>query len=188
MRQKYLLFIIVCFLTINTNGQNSHTGIKLGYNSSCVIGNNISGVSNMPGLNIGGFFSYKFSWFYLQPELLISTKGFKTQSVGELYLGNIFIYTEMPILFKKHFLKQKKITPYLIAGPSFMFKVLAINLVSELEGIKIFDTGINLGLGCDIYKTSIELRLNQSIINFDKIDKNKYHQTLSLGVTFHLLK
>jgi len=185
--KKIGLFIFCIFFAGITIAQNSTTGIKLGYNSSKFIGNGITGANheNMPGLNIGGLYNKKLTKFDLQIELLLSTKGYQINSIGNTYISNLFIYLELPVLIRKDIYTTEKLATYVIGGPSIMIKVLCINLVSEIEGIKNFDSGVNLGLGLQYSKISFEVRFNQSFINFDQIEPSKYNQVISFGMNFY---
>lgn len=180
--------IVSCFLLIyTTEAQELITGIKAGYNSSKFTGPGIIDTDNnrMPGINIGGIINKSFPKFDLQSELLISTKGYQINSIADTYISNLLIYIDLPLLIKKNMYVKNNFGAYLTGGLSLMYNILSINLVSELEGIRKFDTGLLFGIGAQYSKVSIELRINQSIINFDKVDPLKYNQVISAGLDFY---
>jgi hypothetical protein len=181
-------FFVLVMISLFSCAQENITGMRLGYNSARFTGNSISGTENknIPGFYIGGFYKKDFSKFDIQTELLLTSKGYKIKSVGDTYLSNVFLYLELPLLLKKDLLSNEKNSLYFIAGPVLMLKVIAINLVSEIEGINNFDSSINVGLEFQHNNISLDLRLNQSFINFDKIEPSKYHQVISFGMSFHL--
>jgi outer membrane protein with beta-barrel domain len=169
-------------------GQVNVTGMRLGYNSAQFVGNGVKGTENknIPGAYIGGFYIKDLQKFDIQTELLLSSKGYKMNSIGDTYLSNVFLYLEMPVLLKKDLFKNEKTGLYFVAGPVFMLKVISINLVSEIEGVRNFDLALNIGFELLLNKVSFDLRFNQSFINFDKIEPSKYHQVISFGMSFHL--
>ena len=185
--KKVSLFLIFIFFAGFTIAQKNVTGIKIGYNSSKFVGSAINGSNhdNMPGFYMGGLFLKKLSKFDLQFEMLLTTKGYQVNSIGDTYISNLLIYLEMPALIRKEILSKNKLGVYVLGGPSFMWKILSINLVSEIDGIKNIDAGAILGLGLQISKLSFEVRLNQSFVNFDLIEPSKYNQVVSVGLNFY---
>ena len=99
--QKTTVIAIMIFLVTSAlkAGEFKSIGIKLGYNFSIFTGNDIpgKGVSSQGGMVLGGFVCYRFNQrFSLQQETFITTKGAKINTVGDVYLSNIFIYFELP--------------------------------------------------------------------------------------------
>jgi hypothetical protein len=93
-----------CFLLIFPSAaQEFITGIKVGYSTSKFTGSAITNSNHyrMPGINIGGILNKPFRKFDLQSELLISTKGYQINSIGDTYISNLLIYIDLPLLIKK---------------------------------------------------------------------------------------
>jgi hypothetical protein len=185
---KYMLLILLLLTVIElAQCQNNTTGISVGYNTSMVheFEAPILDHKRMPGIHIGGLYKHTFPTFAIQSELLISSKGYQSNSIGDTYINNLFLYLELPFYIRKNILDKKNFQLYLICGVSVMYKVLAINLVSEIDGVRNFDSGINLGAGIQHGKISLDVRFTQSYINLDLIKPSKFNQTLSVGMNFY---
>ncbi|GAH07218.1 unnamed protein product, partial [marine sediment metagenome] len=68
-------------------------GVNFGFNSSRFTGKDIpgKGIASIPGLTLGFFINYEISnQFSLQSELLFTTKGSRINTIGDIYLHNIF--------------------------------------------------------------------------------------------------
>ncbi|MCK4345881.1 MAG: PorT family protein, partial [Bacteroidales bacterium] len=142
-----LVLFIISSSEINAEGFSSR-GIKFGFNNSKFTGKDIpgKGIGYMPGLTLGYFINYEVSsQFSLQSELLFTTKGSRINTVGDIYLYNIFTYMEIPVLAKWTFTTEKKWRPYLLGGPFLDMKILAFNEVEFLEDFRRIDLGLILG-------------------------------------------
>ncbi len=189
--QKIMKITILFFLFTSAlnAGEFTSLGIKLGYNSSIFVGNDIpgKGVSYQSGAAIGGFVCYKFNQrFSLQQEVMLTTKGAKLNTIGDLYLSNYFFYFEMPLLFKVSFLSENMIRPNVFLGLSFGINFAAFNNRALLDDIRSIDAGFVLGVGIEIRKTSLEIRINEGFLNFDQSagDIDLKNRTISFMVGF----
>lgn len=160
------------------------TGITVGYNSSNYTPTQQI-TTNMPGFRIGGISQLPVSSLVLQSEYLLSSKGFVSQSVGDTRLSNLFLYLELPLSLKYEYLKNEKRHAYVLGGVYAQLKVIAINLVSEIDGIRTFDAGVHMGLGIGFQKIGIETRYEQSFINFDLIDPQKFNRTITVAMNIY---
>jgi len=163
---------------------NMQTGISLSYNNSNYIPNDAQNTS-IPGFRLGGSAQLPLGLTFVQCELLLSSKGFLSKSIGDTQLTNLFLYVEFPLSLKYELLPSDNWNIYLLGGVSARWKIIAINLVNELEGIRSFDAGLHAGLGLRYEKVALEARFDQSFVDFDLIEPGKYHQTLSLGMNFY---
>jgi hypothetical protein len=191
--RKAIIFPISFFLFASTliAGDFNGIGIKLGYNSSIFTGNDIpgKGVHSQAGFAFGGFACYNISnEFSLQQEALITTKGAKINTVGDVYLSNIFIYFELPLLAKMTFRSEHQLKPYIYLGPAFGITIMAINNVGVLDDIKGSDFGVILGAGIEVWKVSLDIRLNNGLVNFDRsaddIDLKNRTFSILMGFAF----
>jgi hypothetical protein len=175
--KKTIIFPIL-FLLFTSNlkaGEFTGIGIKLGYNSSIFTGNDIpsKGVNSQAGFALGGFVCYKISnRFSLQQEAFITTKGAKINTVGDVYLSNMFMYFELPLLAKMTFRSEHRLKPYIFLGPAFGTTILAFNNVAVLEDIRGSDFGVVLGTGIEVWKFSFDIRFNKGLLNFDQSADN----------------
>jgi len=172
-------------------GEFGGIGMKLGYNSALFTGQDIpgKGVSPQAGFTLGGFLCYKINdRFSLQQEILLTTKGAKINTVGDVYLSNIFIYYEFPLLGKLTLLPNHRLKPTLFLGPALGRTVLAFNDVAVLENIRDLDFSVVLGMGVEVWKFSVDLRLIRGLVNFDQSanDIDLKNRTISIIFGFTL--
>ena len=191
MKNRHRRKAILCGLaliasTVGAAAQGfSGLGAKLGYNSSTFVGADTPGkaISSQSGLSLGGYATYEFnSTFSLQQEVLFTLKGSKVNTIGDVWLSNIFLYVEMPLLAKATFLPESGLRPNVYAGPAVAALIGAFNNTGLLEDIRSYDLGLVIGGGIETWKLSLDLRLTQGLLNFDQsaggIDLR--HQTISV--------
>ena len=192
MRIPKLIIALVLFI-LTTYGISAEgffsKGVKFGFNSSRFTGTDIpgKGVASMPGLTLGYFINYEVSsQFSLQSELLFTTKGSRINTVGDIYLHNIFTYIEIPVYAKWTFATEKIWKPYLLGGPFLDIKLLAFNEEGFPEDFRKIDLGLILGGGVSFNKISLGMRYNHGFLNFDQSEKNinLKNQTISVVVGF----
>ena len=192
MRAQTLIIALVLFIVssseINAEGFILK-GVKFGFNSSKFTGKDIpgKGIASIPGLTLGYFVNYEVSSkFSLQPELLFTTKGSRINTVGDIYLHNIFTYIEIPVLAKWTFTTEKKWNPYLHGGPFLDIKILVFNEEGFPEDFRKIDLGLILGSGISFNKVSLGMNYNHGFLNFDLSEKNidLKNQTISVVIGF----
>lgn len=189
-RKAILCCLALIASTLSATAQGfSGLGAKLGYTSSQFIGADIpgKGVGSQSGLTLGAFVSYELNGtFSLQQEVLFTLKGSKINTMGDVWLSNIFLYLEMPLLAKATFLPESELRPNIYAGPALAVLIGAFNDVGLLEDIRSYDVGFVLGGGVDIWKLSVDLRLTNGLLNFDESasDIDLKHQTISMLVGY----
>jgi hypothetical protein len=186
-RRKAILFSLALIAsTVGAAAQGfSGLGAKLGYNSSTFVGANTpgKGISSQSGLTLGGYVTYEFNeTFSLQQEVLFTLKGSKVNTIGDVWLSNIFLYVEMPLLAKATFLPESELRPNVYAGPAVAALIGAFNNTGFLEDFRSYDFGLVIGGGVGIWELSLDLRLTKGLLNFDQsaagIDLK--HQTISV--------
>ena len=186
MKTQILVLLTISILTLNLKAGDFHkAGIKLGYNHSTIAGKILPGkaVSGIPGFNIGGYYSYRFNDRYsLKQELLLATKGFAINTVGDINLYNIFIYLELPVLAQITLMPQNKIKPNIYIGPTISKKIVTLNFVGIVEDIRKIDYGLIVGAGIEYWKVSLDLRFNRSLIDFDLSDQKNALKNQSISV------
>lgn len=179
--------LMLLFPSILFAGEFSARGVKLGFNSSKFIGKDIpgKGVSSIPGFALGGFVSYEINKkFSIQQELLVTAKGSKINTIGDMYLTNAFIYFEMPLLVKMTFQTERKIIPFLFCGSSLGVKCLAVNEVGLLDDIRNIDWGLILGAGVEFWKITMDVRYNRGLLNFDQSADDIDLKNLTISIMF----
>ncbi len=185
-RRAILCSVALIVSTVGATAQGfSGLGAKLGYNSSRFIGADIpgKGVNSQSGLTLGGFATYEFNnTFSLQQEVLFTMKGSRINTVGDVWLSNIFLYIEMPLLAKATFFTENRLRSNVYAGPAVAALIGAFNNTGFLEDIRSYDLGFVIGGGVEIWKLSLDLRLMKGLLNFDRSadDIDLKHQTISV--------
>jgi len=194
-----VLILLAVSASILSAGEFAGSGFLLGLNNSTFVGQDTpeAGISNVPGLVIGGFVSYKVKEFDLpgfsgtfsiRQELSITTKGSKINSIGELQLTNRFIYLELPLLAKVVLLPEKPFRPHILFGPAYAVKIVALNNVGVLDDIRTSDFGLILGGGLEFWKVSMDIRSEFGLMNFDTsaedIDMRNRTSSIRIGYYF----
>jgi len=185
MKKITITVILVMIISLSLHaGMITDIGMKIGYNSSTFGGKNLpgKGVSNVPGFTIGGYTSYKIGGkLYIQPEIMLATKGSKINTVGDIEQYNIFVYVEMPILLKYRLIQTGNFHLSGLCGPGLSLKALAMNDVGVLDNIRGFDAGVIAGFEVGLGRFAFEIRYEQGLLNFDTNDDEAdlKNQTLS---------
>jgi len=180
--------LIILLLTAGVSGSAARPGLSIGIHQSRFIGRNLPGkrIDGIPGFNIGGSLYWPLnSVLTLQNGLALCIKGCRMNTVGDIYLTNIFVYIESPVILRIHF-HQKNQQPFLQLGTSLNYNVLAINDVGLIDKIRKWDMGLIGGFGLDLPKLSLAICFNQGLIPID-ISESKTglrHQTLGTSITF----
>lgn len=190
MKNKLALIITLCAL-INLHAQSSKReegikfGLKVGINASNMNGD-VDHNSIRNGLHIG-FVSEiiiddKFS---LQPELLYSAQGFKSELLDS---KERFDYVLLPVLIKYYPISKFSIE----AGPQVGFLVNATSRNNsgntDIKDQNIVDFGVNLGAGYELNSgIFFQGRYNLGITNVNSANNIKYTNSvfqLSVGILF----
>jgi len=138
--KKLILGIFVSFFAFSMQAQKIDLGVKLGANFSNM--SDVSGVKlkNKTGLVAGAFVAIGTDKFAVQPELLYSQQGAKTD------LGNFDLdYVNVPIMFK-YYLVGNLLNVQV--GPQFGF--LTSQSLKDQVDTKDFDFSGAAGLGLDL--------------------------------------
>ena len=188
MKRMVSFILVTLILSFGLHAGNiSDIGMKIGYNSSTFSGNNLpgKGVSDVPGFTLGGFASYEVSKkFSIQPEILLTTKGSRINTVGDIEQYNIFVYIEMPILAKYQLLKSKNFYMKGLCGPGISLKALARNDVGDLDNIRGYDLGLIVGAEVCLGRFSFEVRYELGMLNFDTSSDDADLKNTSLSFLF----
>lgn len=200
MITKKLLSIFVFVLVASMAAQaQSGIGIRVGANFSNLEGDleNESRYKNKIGFQ--GGFTYGIgvinNFFFIQPELLYSTKGFKYQD-SEIALpvgGTVrregsmnYNYLDLPLLAK---IKAGPI--YFEGGPQASYLLSVNNKINEtlngehysstttesdIDGLKRFEIGYAAGVGFVINGISLGVRYNGSLSDFVNKNPEEYFE------------
>ena len=202
--KKVLLTVAAVMAFGLMNAQEVKYGAKAGLNLSNLAGD-VENADMKVGFQIGGFAEIKVSdKFSVQPELLFSTQGAKSEeSYSDMY-GSITIdltqklnYLNVPVMAKYYV--DKKF--YLEAGPQIGFllsaeqkavakgiyygeSVYETETVDNKSSLNSTDFGINIGLGFNFTdKIGANLRYTSGLSDIDKEDSNSEIYNSNIGIS-----
>ena len=172
--KKLFLGICLLFFAFNVQAQKIDLGVKLGANFSNM--SDVSGVKlkNKTGLVAGAFLSVGTEKFAVQPEILYSQQGAKTD-LGSFDLD----YINVPIMFK-YYLVGNLLNVQ--AGPQFGF--LTHQSLKDQVSTKDFDFSGAAGLGLDLpFGIRVDARYNFGLTKAAEDAKTGVF-SLALGYSF----
>jgi len=209
MKQFIAIMCAMLLLSFGTNtiyAQQPGFGLKGGMNFSNFGGDDAGTWDSRTGFSFGGFANSSFSdLFFVQPELLYTTKGAATTSAfgaGERETRTLkFSYLEIPILGKFVIpFSDSNFLPMLYAGPYMAFKLSSklhiesddLDTESSFDDARTTDFGFVFGggVGVPIRENIIglEIRYNMGLTSFDKSDNNLSikHNVVMVMVSFQI--
>lgn len=207
--KKLFLLAFLAFAFLSSNAQKAKFGIKAGVNIANFTGDtgSLGSLSSRMGFAGGVFAEVNLgSKFTLQPELLYSSQGTKSQMVVNIDGTNYDVttkikisYINIPIMVKYY--PDKKFS--LELGPQIGFLTSAnadVSVLGSTVGVDVKDTfesidiGMNVGAGYDFTKNiSAGFRYNLGLANIAKTspgDNSKIHNSvisISLAYKFSSL-
>jgi hypothetical protein len=139
--KKYLLFFILLFTILNKNiieGQSKYFkraepkitfGLKTGLNianQSSPGSENVFESKNLLLFHIGGYYSYRFTQFFIiQPELILTGKGSRWSDIYD-DKKDIITYIDLPVMVK--YQPVKRLNFQLGLQPGYALKILQKDL------------------------------------------------------------
>lgn len=174
--KKLILTAFIACLAFGVQAQSFDIGIKAGANFSKLNDLKKDGLSSKTGIVAGAFATVGLGNFAIQPEVLYSQEGAKTD-LGDFDLD----YVNVPVLLK-YYLIGNVLNVY--AGPQFGF-LTSHSLKNQIES-KDFDFTGAVGVGVDLpLGFKIDGRYNHG---FTKVTKDADGKngvfTLALGYSF----
>lgn len=125
MKKVSVITILILSIVSTMNAQDIKIGAKAGLNLASITGDNVD-VSMRPSFHIGGMAEIPVSAeFYVQPELLFSSQGYKVNSNDAVGILN---YLTLPV-FGKYYVTDKL---SIEAGPQFGY-LLSANIKVDDE-------------------------------------------------------
>ncbi|UPT67443.1 MAG: PorT family protein [Sphingobacteriales bacterium JAD_PAG50586_3] len=171
----------------------SHIGFNVGPSFGTLYGNN--GTDNLrghTGFAAGLTYQYAFSTaFALHTGLLYESKGASQRTTIDPFDIDVrtnynYNYLTIPVLFRAHLIPDKKLRPFINAGPYFAFLTRQMTVVRTENGddydvnrynntndYKGFDIGLSAGVGIDYLITDMihldfEIRDNLGLFNISE--------------------
>ncbi|KFF14951.1 porin family protein [Flavobacterium hydatis] len=201
--KKIILTAVAVFGFTFANAQEVKFGVKGGINLSTLTGD-VDDASSKVGFQVGGFAEIKLSdKFFVQPELLYSAQGTKTEMSGGEYFekNNLKLgYINVPVMAKyyvadKFSLEAGPQIGFLVSAKNdYSFSVLGLNGSEKIDvkdNLKSIDFGVNFGAGYDFTENiSAGVRYNLGLSNIleneagDNFKQKNSVFSLSVGYKF----
>jgi opacity protein-like surface antigen len=198
--KKIILTVSAVFAFGFMNAQETKFGVKGGVNFATITGD-VEDVSMKVGFNVGGFVEIKVSdKFSVQPELLFSTQGARTEySEGDGFNYDAKVnlgYLNIPVMARYYVADKFSLE----AGPQLGFLLSAKVKAEATEGgvtasaeedvkddFESIDFGVNFGAGYDFTENlSVNVRYNLGLTNIakDSVDDKINNSVLSLSLGY----
>lgn len=176
--KSILLTVCVFAMTSVTHAQLSDIGIRAGWNSTSVTGDDLGNVSSKSDFYAGVYKEFNLlpKLLYLVPELQYSRQGFKSDISGSEKSYSLD-YVNIPVLAKVYVIKILSFE----AGPQIGFKVS-----DNLEGAdtESFDTSLAAGVGFHLpLGFSINARYLYGMTKIIK-DSDAKNEVIQVGAAF----
>ncbi len=182
MKKVFLMIALTMGITASAVAQSEiKFGARAGLNFATLGGDNTDGIDSRVGFHIGGVADIPFTMFasgdvmqylYLQPGLLISTKGYK-YGEGDHAIKARPTYLEIPIMLSGAFPINDDIRVRANVGPYLAFGLLgkikddnndAMDYFGD-EGMKRFDFGLGFGAGVEWKQYYVGINYDLGLIN-----------------------
>ncbi|MBS7232296.1 PorT family protein [Flavobacterium psychroterrae] len=201
--KKVLLSAVAVMAFMSVSAQETRFGVKAGANLS-TFGGDAEDAKSLVGFQVGGFAEIKLTdKFAIQPEILFSTQGAKSEEsgLGYSYEDKILLsYLNIPVMAKYYVAEKFSVE----AGPQIGFLLSAKdkyefsdNGMSDSgkqdvkDNYESIDFGVNFGAGYDFTENlSVGLRYNLGLSNIAKTEDGEDFKmnnsvfSLSVGYKF----
>lgn len=193
-----LLTVLVSFTSIKAQ-LGSHIGFNVGPSISVFHGSDYAeNFRSKTGLAAGITYQYAFNTtFALHTGLMYESKGVTSRMTLDPFDIDVrtrsnFSYLAVPVLFRAHLLPEKKLRPFINAGPYFGFLMRQMNVTrsdnngnidvereNNTDSFNAFDVGLSGGVGLDFLITSnmhldFEVRNNLGFYNISESDNSDF--------------
>jgi len=192
----FSFLVLMVFLILGaaktSQAQLSYYGVKGGTSFANISGDDVNFDTNTRvGIVLGAYAGLSFSDLpvTIQPEILYTQKGYKTENSGVTSTLKLN-YIEVPILAKFSFETMGSVQPHVIAGP-----FVGINILSEsssggttqdLDSISSGEFGLAAGAGVNVSGIDITARYDLGITQIfeDDVDARNGAIMITAGYTF----
>ncbi len=172
MKKLFILSTLLTILCLTAQAQDARFGVKGGFNLNSYALQNLESSGIRLGIQLGVLAEIGLEnsdLFYVQPEVLFTTKGAK-YNVNTIEVKENHSYIDVPVLLK---FKPLDIV-HLFAGPQISF-LASGNYKYQVDGgevkiddretFKNLDFGLAAGLGITVYNILVDLRYNLGLGN-----------------------
>ncbi len=170
--KKQILFSAMCMvLALSIKAQELSLGVRAGFSRNS-IGEDFVAYSSkdaVTGMTLGAYAKIKVLGFFIMPEVNYNQRGNEIKDFGNNTTHNI----DVPILFGKQFFKVIRVN----GGPNFQFQLAnsqtqtqtQLNNYINQSKFNDFVLGLQLGVGLDVWKFSLDARYDMNLSEAGKV-------------------
>jgi hypothetical protein len=160
--KKQIIFSAMCLvLALSIKAQDLSLGVRAGFSRNSVGQDFVAYSSKdaVTGMTLGGYAKIKVLGFFIMPEVNYNQRGNEIKDFGTSTIHNI----DVPVLFGKQFFKVFRVN----GGPNFQFQLAntqtqVSNYINQSK-FKDFVLGLQLGVGIDVWKLSLDARYDMNL-------------------------
>lgn len=158
-------------LALSIKAQELSLGVRAGFSRNSVGEDFVAYSSKdaVTGMTLGGYAKIKVLGFFIMPEVNYNQRGNEIKDFGNNTTHNI----DVPVLFGKQFFKLIRVN----AGPNFQFQLAnsqtqtqtQLNKYINQSKFNDFVLGLQLGVGLDVWKFSLDARYDMNLSEAGKV-------------------
>ena len=161
MKKLIILSIMGLVLALPIKAQDLSMGVRAGFSRNSISSDfaTLSSTDAVTGLTLGAYMKFKVLGFFMMPEINYNQRGNDIKGFGTNTTHNI----DVPVLFGKQFFKVIRVN----GGPNFQFQLAnsqtQLNNYINQSKFNDFVLGLQLGVGLDVWKFSLDARYDMNL-------------------------
>ena len=161
MKKLIILSIMGLVLALPIKAQDLSMGVRAGFSRNSISSDfaTLSSADAVTGLTLGAYMKFKVLGFFMMPEINYNQRGNDIKGFGTNTTHNI----DVPVLFGKQFFKVIRVN----GGPNFQFQLAnsqtQLNNYINQSKFNDFVLGLQLGVGLDVWKFSLDARYDMNL-------------------------
>jgi hypothetical protein len=171
MKKLIILSIMGLVLALPIKAQDLSMGVRAGFSRNSISSDfaTLSSTDAVTGLTLGAYMKFKVLGFFMMPEINYNQRGNDIKGFGTNTTHNI----DVPVLFGKQFFKVIRVN----GGPDFQFQLAnsqtqtqtQLNNYINQSKFNDFVLGLQLGVGLDVWKFSLDARYDMNLSEAGKV-------------------
>jgi hypothetical protein len=161
MKKLIILSVMSLVLALPIKAQDLSMGVRAGFSRNSISSDfaTLSSTDAVTGLTLGAYMKFKVLGFFMMPEINYNQRGNDIKGFGTNTTHNI----DVPVLFGKQFFKVIRLN----GGPNFQFQLAnsqtQLNNYINQSKFNDFVLGLQLGVGLDVWKFSLDARYDMNL-------------------------
>jgi len=161
MKKLIILSVMSLVLALPIKAQDLSMGVRAGFSRNSISSDfaTLSSTDAVTGLTLGAYMKFKVLGFFMMPEINYNQRGNDIKGFGANTTHNI----DVPVLFGKQFFKVIRVN----GGPNFQFQLAnsqtQLNNYINQSKFNDFVLGLQLGVGLDVWKFSLDARYDMNL-------------------------